>query len=408
MGRTSRINVSNKYIIICLSCDDEEDSRMRYSTGVKEAQSKSKAGSKRIEKIKEAIDKYISEYELHKKPILRSEIESYLDKEFNPDKVLKAQKLAARNLVEDHKEMIYKMQTGQLVKKRSKTLYSDKTISQYERMRERWEECAADPKSGFVLSYDMTIDHYRNLINWMIIKEYSQNSMYNIVNNLSIFLRYSHSEGYHSNEIYKHREFSIAQEDSDAIAPKYEEVLSFYNTPLKSKSDECARDLFVFGCFLALRVEDLSRINEYKLIGNQFEIFTEKTDKKVIIPCHWLAREIYEKYNGNMPVYFRQTLARILNRICKESNAFPGEKLITMTVGGKKTEYRYQRHELITPHTMRRFFATWMYLVVGRKPREIMAITGHETEESFFKYIKIELESNAQEIYNDPAFKKPA
>ncbi|WP_072357089.1 tyrosine-type recombinase/integrase [Chitinophaga sancti] len=407
MENRSTVLKSEKHIKISFYC---HDARLRYPTGVKIVDSESKTGSKRIGAIMNAIDEYSREFTLLGKQISKDELTAYLDTKFNPEKLKKAKMKAAaasaRSLVDDHKKMINMMRSGQLVKKSNKGKYSDITISQYERMRERWEECAADPKSEFELSYEMTIDHFRNMINWLIIKKYSQNSMYNIVNNLGIFLRYALDKGYHTNRVFEHEEFSIPQEDSDAIAPLYDEILKFYRTSLKIKSDERARDLFVFGCFLAVRVEDLSSINEYKLSGNHFEVLTRKTGKRVVIPCHPIAREIYNKHNGVMPVYIRQTFARILNRICKESNAFPGTKLITITIGGKKKGIHYKRHEFITPHTMRRFFATWMYRDLRRQPREIMAITGHETEESFFKYIKIELEMNAEDIFNDPAFQK--
>lgn len=411
MMETTRCTIVNIGRYVCLSyyC---KDNRLRYSTGVEKIKAESKSGEKRINKIKDVADGYILEYTNQDKDIYEKELRTFLDKTFNPERIekanQKAKEAAFRSLVDDHKNWIAGMREGLILKKKTKTRFSKMSVNQYERMRNRWEECAADPLSGFVLSYDMTITHFRNLVNWMIRMDYSQNSMYNIVNNLSIFLKYAYGEGYHSNKIFEHEEFSVPQEDADAISPKYNELIVFYNTPLKRKSDELARDLFVFGCFLALRVEDLSRINEYKLCGDHFELLTEKTSKRVVIPCHWLAKEIYEKYNGKMPVYIRQTLARILYRICKESGAFPGEKLMTMTIGGQKREFRYNRYELITPHTMRRFFATWMYRDLRRQPREIMLITGHETEESFFKYIKIELEDNAQEILNLPEFKKPS
>jgi integrase len=400
MPRTSSTLVANNYIYVSFRCDDD---RLRYPTGVKDSNSLGKSESKKIEKIKGLIDNYSLQYELLGQPVKKAELESYLDRLVKPDKV---KKKSDRDFVSDHKRMIQAMRDGTLLKKKSKKKYSPASIDQYQRMRERWEECAADPTSGFLLSYDMTIEIFRKLLVWLIKKNYSQNSIYNIVNNLEIFLRYAYNEGYHANKIYEHREFAVPQEESDAIAPTYDEVITLYNTPFKRKSEEQARDLFVYGCFLALRVKDLNRINEYKLIGNVYELSTQKTGKKVIIPCHWIGREIYNKYNGIIPTFLRQTFSRILPRICKAAG-ITGEKLITMTVGGEKIEKYYKRWDLISPHSMRRFYATWMYRDLRRQPREIMAITGHESEESFFKYIKIELEMNAHEIANDPAFKKP-
>jgi integrase len=400
MAKTSSTIKANDYIYVSFPC---QDARLRYPTGVKDNDSETKSGAKKIKKIQELINNYSLQYDLIGKPILKAELTAYLDNEVNPSK---RKVRNVRDLVTDHKEMCEKMRSGKLVKKRSKGRYSEDSILQYERMRQRWEECAADKESGFVLSYAMSIEMYRKLVIWIVKKDYSQNSVYNIVNNLKIFLKYTHEEGYHSNDVYKHREFSVPQENSDAIAPTYDEVLKLYNTAFKRTSEAEARDLFCFGCFLALRVNDLNRINDYRLIGNVFEVLTSKTGKRVTIPCHWLAREIYEKYGGIMPTFSRQTFSRIITRICKAAG-INGKKLIVMTSGGERREKYFERWELISPHSMRRFFATWMYVDLRRQPREIMPITGHESEDSFFKYIKIELEMNALEILNDPAFKKP-
>jgi len=400
MPNKSTLIKANGYFYVSLRCPG---GRLRYPTGVKDSNNLSKVDSRKIERIKNIVDDYVIKHDLMVQPIIIPDLVQYLNSELGDEKNVRAKKTG---LIEDHKAMIKKMRSGEILKRKSKARYSEDTIGQYERMRERWKECADDTKSGFVLSYNMTIEHVRALIVWLTQQNYSQNSIYNIINNLRIFLKYSHEEGWHSNEIYRHREFNVPQEEAEAIAPTYDEVVQLYNTQFQIKSQELARDLFVYGCFLALRVNDLNRINDYKLVGNVYEVLTQKTGKKVIIPCHWIAKEIYDKYNGVLPTFIRQTFSRILPKICKAAG-ITGDKLITMTTGGRKQEKYYKRWELITPHSMRRFFATWMYRDLRRQPREIMAITGHESEESFFKYIKIESEMNAQEISNLPAFKKP-
>jgi integrase len=335
---------------------------------------------------------------------LKAELETYLDKKFNPKRGMK--KAVAGNFIEDHKKMIAAMRSGELLKKKSKKRYSPKSIDQFERMRKRWEECAADNESGFVLSYNMTIDVFNKLVVWLVKNQYLQNSIYNVVNNLKIFLTWSHNEGRHNNTVYKHPDFNVPQEDADAIAPAYKEIENLYKCKFTKKADDKHKDFFVYGCFLALRVEDLRRINEYYLVGDVFEVLTKKTGQKVTIPCHWIAREIYEKYNGKVPIVWRQNLAKRLPDLCKEAG-ITGKKLITYTAGGVKVEGYYERYQLIQPHTMRRFYATWMYYELKYPPKAIMPITGHKSEAQFLKYVKIEDELNAKEIASSPAFQKP-
>jgi integrase len=79
------------------------------------------------------------------------------------------------------------------------------------------------------------------------------------------------------------------------------------------------------------------------------------------------------------------------------------EILITATKGGKRVTETFKKWELITTHTARRSFATNAYLQsVPTIP--IMKITGHKTEKSFLKYIKISQEDNANQLVNHPFF----
>ena len=67
----------------------------------------------------------------------------------------------------------------------------------------------------------------------------------------------------------------------------------------------------------------------------------------------------------------------------------------TRTSGGKLITEQFPKHDLVTSHTGRRSFATNMYKR-GIPSLTIMSITGHNTEKSFLKYIKVKQEEHAQ------------
>ena len=77
--------------------------------------------------------------------------------------------------------------------------------------------------------------------------------------------------------------------------------------------------------------------------------------------------------------------------------------LITTTKGGKQQTIVYQKWQLITTHTARRSFATNAFLQ-NVPSISIMKITGHRTEKSFLKYIKISQEDNANKLISHPFF----
>ena len=56
--------------------------------------------------------------------------------------------------------------------------------------------------------------------------------------------------------------------------------------------------------------------------------------------------------------------------------------------GGKKIEIKKPKYEFVSSHTARRSFATNEYKLRNLTTREIMSITGHKTEKSFYKYIR--------------------
>ena len=74
-----------------------------------------------------------------------------------------------------------------------------------------------------------------------------------------------------------------------------------------------------------------------------------------------------------------------------------------MTKGGERKREVLKKHDLISVHTARRSFATNAYLQ-NVPTSSIMKITGHRTEKSFLKYIKISQEDNANKLVNHPFF----
>ena len=76
---------------------------------------------------------------------------------------------------------------------------------------------------------------------------------------------------------------------------------------------------------------------------------------------------------------------------------------VVKTKGGLRISETKPKFQLITTHVARRSFATNLYLA-GIPSISIMKITGHRTERSFLKYIKISQEENAQKLMEHPYF----
>ena len=76
--------------------------------------------------------------------------------------------------------------------------------------------------------------------------------------------------------------------------------------------------------------------------------------------------------------------------------------MIGITINGKR-EYK-PKYIRVSSHTARRSAATNMALN-GTPLRDIMQITGHKSEATLLKYIKITKEENARRLKDNPFFK---
>ena len=70
---------------------------------------------------------------------------------------------------------------------------------------------------------------------------------------------------------------------------------------------------------------------------------------------------------------------------------------VKTTKGGQVKTETFKKYELISTHTARRSFSTIEFLK-GTSSIAIMSITGHKTEKSFLKYIKLSNRDHAKQI----------
>ena len=184
------------------------------------------------------------------------------------------------------------------------------------------------------------------------------------------------------------------------------EITRIYYFQGLTRFQERIRDLFVLGCLTGLRYSDYSTLNSDNFQGDYIVKVTKKTGKKVTIPIHDYITEIFEKYDGEVSRGLSiQHFNRYMKMICKNVG-LDDPVTYNYTKGGKLITETKPKYELVSSHTSRRSFATNMHMTGRMKPLEIMAITGHTTEKSFYRYIKITKENIAKQISGDSFFRK--
>jgi len=275
---------------------------------------------------------------------------------------------------------------------------------------------------------DIDIAFYRELKTWMEDKprEYSLNFFGSVIKHIKTFMNESEEDVHHGIKEHLTPKFITSQETSDSIYLTEEEILKIHrliidwesimkefpnigsqNIVRKIESYKTIRDRFLIGCFTALRVSDFSRLSEVNLKDGLIRIKPLKGSQKnseVVIPIHWVIKEIISNgFDWKKKVYDTK-INKAIKPICKMAG-IKGKVSISRTQGGKLVTTTHDKWDLVTTHTARRSGATNMFKA-GIPTLAIMMITGHRTEKSFLKYIKISQEENAEMLKNHAFFKR--
>lgn len=280
--------------------------------------------------------------------------------------------------------------------------YKEKNTSNWKAYQTGFKLMSEFAVNKVYLFDDIDYLFFEDFINFLKLKNYTENYIGQQIKMLKTILNYSYKVGLHKNDVF--RNIKKTSENIDNIYLTEEEILLIYNLLLTGYMER-ARDLFIIGCVTAMRYSDFVQIKPENIYDGFIHYVSQKTGEPTIVPVHWMIDELLEKYGGVLP---RAISNQKLNDYLKEIGKLAGLEspvIKARTEGGKRIQRTYKKYELITTHTARRSAATNMYKR-GMPTIAIMKITGHRTESAFMTYIKISKEENAAMLANNPYFKK--
>ena len=230
----------------------------------------------------------------------------------------------------------------------------------------------------------------------------SKNYIGKHVKNIKRVLAFKSEHGEEVHPAYRSRGFKVLKEESTSVWLTLDELDTLRNLDLSGQSGlNRTRDLFLIGCYTGLRVSDLQRLDassRFSLNGIEcFSLNQRKTGQRVAIPVHPVVKDILQR-NGDAPPPYQheQVMNRNLKRIGQLMELTQPERTI-ITLGGRETASERPKWSLLTTHCARRSFCTNNYLS-GTDVLTIMAISGHKTEKSFRRYLKLGPEDYAQRM----------
>jgi integrase len=250
------------------------------------------------------------------------------------------------------------------------------------------------------------LDFYDQFVDFLIKKNYGKNTIGTLIKNVKVFMNEAVDRKLTTNLQFKNKRFKTVEEPTETIYLSEGELERLYTLDLTTNPRlDKVRDLFIIGCYTGLRFSDLIQLRAENLstCGRMVKIQTQKTGEMVIVPLKGYVKEILKKYGGMPPAAISNQKMNDYLKELGEMAQIEASVLITGTKGGNRQTEAFKKWELITTHTARRSFATNAYLQ-NVPTISIMKITGHRTEKSFLKYIKISQEDNANKLVSHPFF----
>lgn len=238
---------------------------------------------------------------------------------------------------------------------------------------------------------DINLDFHSNYTEYLMHElDLANNTVGKDFQIIKVICSEAHETGENKFMFYNNKLFSVLRESSFAIYFDEEEIKLLWSLDLsQNRRYEETRDLFIFACQTGLRFSDFSKIQDDKIINKEIHIRQIKTGKPLAIPLHDLSLAVVNKYQNKLPQSkYIQDFNQDIKNICKMIPAF--HKIIDSEIskGGVKVLRNKCKYEMVMSHTPRRSFAT--NEVRRKTPIPIIrAITGHESEKSFWKYVKI-------------------
>jgi integrase len=281
---------------------------------------------------------------------------------------------------------------------------SASTIRIYGNVRDRLIEF--QEKKKFRIDFDtIDLDFYYAFLEFMTIeKNYSTNTIGKYIRNLKTIMYEAYERKLTDNDAFKSNKFIADSEEVDAIYLGYDILDEIFSLDLSNVPKlENARDLFLVYCFTGLRYEDVTTLKYSQIQGDTISLRMHKTQERVVVPfSHRITRFIRDKYKdittNSLPrIISNAKLNLYIKEVCSLIPSLELEIELSKTKGGKQIIFKEQKFRFVTVHTARRSFATNLMLDEIPVP-SIMRVTGHKTENAFWKYIKIEAKDSIKAI----------
>ena len=336
-----------------------------------------------LNRIVEHLHVSISNIELEKKQVIRSELKKRLDAKFKHVVVSNDRVIDLINKYVEEKKSLGK--------------YQSRTIEKYSALRNKL--IAYENKTGVQIGVlGVNKSFLIGFVNYLR-KDHNLTDI-TIDRNLGYFktfLKWCRYTGIQTDETYN--QVTVKTHDADHVSLTKDKVEILENLELNSVLDKY-RDLFLIGIYSGQRFSDYSVFKKSDVINNRIVKRAEKTQYKSYIPISKKLNALLEKWEWRLPKVSNQKFNDNIKEVCKIAG-FNEEVTTTKYKGSKRIVEIKPFHSLVSSHTARRTFIT--IAANSNVPDHIiMAITGIRDPKTLKTYKKFQ--ENELEKYVDAIF----
>lgn len=243
--------------------------------------------------------------------------------------------------------------------------------------------------------------YYFRLTQKMNGEEYAVNYQGSVISRLKSVMSEGYKLKYHANADY--HQFTRRSEQPDTIYLTKKELDALWDLELKDPMECRVRDLFLIGCYTAMRFSDYSRLTMENIRDGFIYSTQKKTAGSVIVPASPRVLAILKRNGGAAPFVNQIVFNREIKTVCCRAKI--NEKVeVTKSKGDRHVTELQPKYKLVSSHTARRTGCTLMYQS-GVPASQVMLISGHKTESAFMRYIRTGKEENAKAMAKNPFFK---
>lgn len=334
-----------------------------------------------LTEYKNAVDTFLTDAKRAGQAIVLSDVKDYLEKKFFKKEVP----------IQANNSLLSFMQSEI---KHNNTV-SASTKKSWKSTLHHLKNYAAHKKKADIAFDDMGYSSFKDFHNYLATITASINTQDKYMITTKRFMKEALKSGLHQNRGFEN--VTSKTEESIDIYYNEDEIEQMMNLKLKGTQEQ-VMDSFLFGCFTAIRFEDMQRLSKENFVKEKegwFLSFRQgKTGEEVFAPIlDERAMKIARKYDYTFRKISNQKTNVILKAIADENLILQNTIRIDMSYQ-KGIE---KKANLISFHDSRRTFATNQFLK-GTPLSLIMLCTGHKKESSLLKYLKADKRTVAKAL----------